>query len=153
MATRQNIDDFLGRKRLAVVGVSRSEKDFTRLMFREFVKRGYDVVPVNPALEEVEGRQCYARVQEIAPPVEGAVIMTSAAASEGVARDCAEAGVPRLWLYRATGKGAVSEAAERFCEEHGMAVITGCPFMFFRGAGFPHNFHGWVLKITGAYPK
>ena len=48
MALRARIDDFLSRKRLALVGVSRNPQDFTRSMFREFRRRGYDVVPVNP---------------------------------------------------------------------------------------------------------
>jgi predicted CoA-binding protein len=39
----------LARKRLALVGVARDQKDFTRVVQRELVRRGYDVVPVNPA--------------------------------------------------------------------------------------------------------
>ena len=44
MATLDEIRDFLSLKRIAVVGVSRNPKDFTRSLFREFVRRGYDVV-------------------------------------------------------------------------------------------------------------
>lgn len=153
MASRAAIDGFLGCRRLAVVGVSRSSKDFTRLLFREFVKRGYDVVPVNPGVEEVEGRRCYARVEEIAPPVEGALVMTPAERSESVVRDCAEAGIPQVWLYRATGKGAVSPEAVEFCREKGIDVMEGCPFMFFPKPGFPHNLHGVILKLVGSFPK
>lgn len=153
MVSRAVIDGFLGCRRLAVVGVSRSEKDFTRTVFREFAKRGYDVVPVNPKLQDVEGQRCYGRVEDIQPPVEGALVMTPAEASEGVARDCAAAGVTRVWLYRATGNGAVSPGAVAFCNEHGIAVAEGCPLMFFPNAGFPHGLHGWLLKLTGSYPK
>lgn len=147
------IEEFLGCRRLAVVGVSRSKNDFTRLLFREFVKRGYDVVPVNPEAGELEGRRCYAQVQEIAPPVEAALVMTPASATEGVVRDCATAGVRRVWMYRATGQGSVSDAAQAFCREQGMAVSQGCPFMFFPKPGFPHQVHGWLLRVTGRWPK
>ncbi|HWQ52801.1 MAG TPA: CoA-binding protein [Bryobacteraceae bacterium] len=153
MVSRAVIDDFLGRRRLAVVGVSRSPKDFTRVLFREFAKRGYDVVPVNPKVDEVEGRRCYGRMEDIQPPVEGALVMTRAEVSEGVVRDCAAAGVTRVWLYRAMGKGAVSPEAVTFCREHGIAVAQGCPLMFFPKAGFPHGLHGWLLKLAGSYPK
>lgn len=149
MSTRADIDAFLGCRRLAVVGVSRSEKDFTRMLFREFASRGYDVVPVNPATEDIEGRRCYGRVQDISPPVEGALVMTRAAATDAVVRDCAAAGVSRVWMFRAVGQGAVSASAEQFCREQGMAVAQGCPFMFFPKPGFPHNFHGWLLKAVG----
>lgn len=153
MTTRAAIDGFLACRRLAVVGVSRSNRDFTRLLFREFVKRGYDVVPVNPGVEEVEGRRCYPRVSAIAPGVEGALILTPSGASESVVRDCAASGVPRVWLYRAVGKGAVSPAAVEVCREKGIALAEGCPFMFFPTPGFPHNLHGLFLKLTGSFPK
>jgi predicted CoA-binding protein len=153
MTTRECIRDFLASKRLAVIGVSHAPKDFTRTLFQEFAKRAYDVVPVNPGLEEVEGRRCYARVQEIAPAVEGALIMTRPATTEKVVRDCAEAGIRRVWLYRAAGADAVSPEAVKFCESRGIEVIAGyCPFMFFPNAGSFHGLHAFLLKITGRYP-
>lgn len=153
MTAQERIDDFLGRKRLAMVGVSRSPKHFSRVLWREFVARGYDVVPVNPNLAELDGRKCYAGVEEIAPPVEGALIMTAAHSAAEAAAGCARAGVPRVWLYRAGGTGAASPEALAVCEREGLAVTTGCPFMFFPGARFPHNLHGWFLKIAGKYPR
>ena len=43
MTVRADIDEFLGRKRLLVVGVSRNAMDFTRIVFREFQQRGYEI--------------------------------------------------------------------------------------------------------------
>ena len=57
MASKQAIDSFLSCRRIAVVGVSRDPKDFSRAVFRAFVERGYDAVPVNAAGGEVEGRR------------------------------------------------------------------------------------------------
>ena len=50
MASKRAIDSFLSCRRIAVVGVSRDPKDFSRAVLRELLKRGYDVVPVSPAL-------------------------------------------------------------------------------------------------------
>jgi uncharacterized protein len=154
MALRAQIDDFLGRKRLAVVGVSRNPQDFTRSMFREFRRRGYDVVPVNPNVRDVEGLACFARIQEITPPVEGALLLTSPALTDQVVHDCAEAGITRIWMHRGAGLGAVSRSAVEFCKAQGMAVVPGeCPFMFFPNTGSVHRFHGFIKKITGRYPN
>ena len=154
MSTRERIDDFLSQKRLALVGVSRNQKDFTRILFREFCERGYDMVPVNPSLPEVEGRTCYPHVQDVTPPVDGVLLMTSPAVTEQVVRDCAEAGVSRVWMYRAGGHGAVSPSAVQFCEAEHMAVVPGeCPFMFFPNAGFIHRAHGFIRQLTGSMPK
>jgi predicted CoA-binding protein len=53
---------FLSQPRFAFVGLSRDEKDFSRYVFRELLKRGIDVVPVNPGVAELEGRRCFRSV-------------------------------------------------------------------------------------------
>ncbi len=138
---------FLSARRIALVGLSRNEKDFSRMILRELVRRGYDVVPVHPALKEAEGRRCFARVQDVAPPVEAALVMTPPAATEQVVRDCAEAGVRRVWLHRGGGAGAASEAALAVCAAAGIAVVRDlCPFMALPQAGLGHRLHGFFRR-------
>jgi predicted CoA-binding protein len=154
MSASDEINDFLKQKRLAIVGVSRGEKDFTRSMFREFVKRGYDAVPVNPAAEEIDGKRCYAKVSDIKPAVDGVLIMTPPKKSESIVLDCEAAGVRRIWLYRAVGQGAVSRAAIGYCKAKGISVIPGyCPHMFLPNPSIVHRVHGLLLKISGAWPS
>lgn len=154
VTSRQTIDDFLARKRLAIVGVSRNPRDFTRALFSEFRRRGYDVVPVTPQATAVDGLVCFSRLQDVAPPVEGALLLTSPAVTERVVRDCAEAGIQRVWMYRAAGAGAVSRGAIAFCELKGISVIGGeCPYMFFPNTGGMHWFHGFLRRLSGRYPR
>ena len=149
----ETIEDFLAQKRIAMVGLSRDRKDFSVMLFEELSKRGYDVVPVNPSAPELWGRHCFARVQDIQPPVDGALLMTSANVTDSVVSDCAEAGIRRVWMYRAAGQGAVSQKAVEFCRERGIEVVPGeCPYMFMPANGF-HRIHGFVRWITGSYPK
>jgi predicted CoA-binding protein len=152
--SRAAIDHFLSSRRIAFIGLSHNPEDFSRHLFREFVSRGYDVVPVNPQLAEAEGRPCYSSVRNIVPPVDGAVVMTSAEKSEDIVRECADAGINRVWLYRALGQGAVSDAAIQACTELGVEVVAGeCPFMFLSESEFPHNVHAWVKKLTFTFPR
>jgi predicted CoA-binding protein len=154
MSKLKQIQDFLGCKRLAVIGVSRDPKDFTRSLFDELRRREYDAVPVNPEAGEVDGRRCYAHVAEIAPPVEAALLLTSPAVTERVVRECHAAGIRRIWMYRAAGAGAVSPGAVEFCEAAGMPVVAGeCPFMFLPAAAWIHRLHGFCRKVTGRYPN
>ncbi len=154
MTTRKTIDDFLGVKRLAVVGVSHKPKDFTRSLFRELRKRGYDVVPVHPNAKEMDGVPAIARVSDASPAVDGALLLTSPQVTGQVVRECQEAGIRRIWMYRAVGAGAVGPEAVEFCEANGMSVVAGeCPFMFLPDSGFPHNFHAFCKKLVGSYPK
>ena len=152
--TRELIDGFMAQKRLAIVGVSRNPKDISRMLFREFLKRGYDVIPVNPNATEVEGRKCFARVGDINPGVGGALLMTLPAQSAPLVRDAIEAGISRVWLYRAAGKGAIHQDAVALCREKGIDLIEGyCPFMFFPKTQFFHRVHGLILKLAGTYPS
>ena len=154
MTTMESVQDFLGQKRLAVVGVSKQSGDFSRMLFRELRQRGYDAVPVNPGTSDIEGDRCFPRVQDIDPPVDNALLMTNQAVTETVVRDCIAAGVKRIWLYRGAGKGAVTAAAVKMCETNGIAVIPGeCPLMFLPETGWVHHFHGFVKKIVRTYPR
>ncbi len=147
----QEAEEFLKARRIALVGLSRSEKDFSRMVLRELAGRGYDVVPVHPGMEEAEGRTCYPRVQDVSPPPEAALLMTPPSVTERVVRDCAEAGVKRVWMHRGGGRGAASDAAIAFCEAHGIAVVSDlCPFMALPGAGFAHRAHGFFRRRFGA---
>ena len=128
MTTRTDIEDFLRLQRFAMVGVSRDPKDFSRGLFRELCDRGYDVVPINLFADVIDGLECFERLQVVKPAFEGALLMTSPRETERVVRDCAEAGIRRVWMYRAGGQGAVSPEAVAYCRKNGINVVEGyCP--------------------------
>jgi predicted CoA-binding protein len=150
----ETIREFLAQKRIAVAGVSRDPKDFNRSLFRSLREKGYDLVPVNPNAQEIDGVRCFASVRDIQPPVDGVLALTRPEATEAVVRDCIQAGVKRVWMYKAAGQGAVSQAAVELCAANGIQVVPGyCPFMFLEGAEWFHRFHGGILKLFGRYPK
>ncbi len=151
--TLRQIDEFLGLKRIALVGVSRNPKEFSAALWNEFRQRRFDAVPVNPAATELDGKPCYPTVQAIQPPVEGVLIMTPPSESEKVVRDCAAAGVKRVWLYGGATRGSFSAAALKAAEENGIDVIYGqCPYMFFQDTPVFHRWHAGWKKLTGKYP-
>src|SRR5690349_4971586 len=108
MTTIHDIQDFLALHRIAMVGVSRNAKDFSRALFRELCRQGYDMVPINLLAAEIEGRECFRSLLAVTEPVEGVVVMTPSTEALRVAEDCAAAGIRNLWFYRAGGQGAGS---------------------------------------------
>ncbi len=154
MTTLLDVEDFLALHRLAVVGVSRNPKDFTRVLFRELVQRGFDAVPVNPGAREMEGVACFERLSDVTPPVEGVLLLTTPEVTAEVVRECASLGIHRVWMYRGGGKGAVNPAAIEFCARRGIKVVAGeCPFMFLPEAAWIHRAHGFCRKLLGSYPR
>lgn len=98
------------------MGVLRQAKGFSVLLFKELRQRGYNLVPINPDASDIVGQGCFARLQDIRPAVDTVLLMTSPAKTETVVEDCSEAGIRRVWMYRAGGDGAVSAKAVEFCE-------------------------------------
>jgi hypothetical protein len=148
------IDEFLNFKRIAIAGASRDPKHFSRTLMDEFVKRGYDVVPVNPNADEIAGRVCAKSLAEVDPAPEGVLVMTSADGACELVKESAARGVKLVWLYRAVGRGAVSRDAVESCDELGIRVIAGeCPFMFFPDTGWIHRVHAAWRTLTGTMPR
>jgi len=148
----QLAQDFLAQKRIAVVGVRRNTEDAANLIYKALQARGHEVFPVNPHAETFQGNPCYPNVQAIPGGVDAVVIATRPEITEQVVRDCAEAGVRRVWMHDNTLiPGSRSDEAVQFCQEHGIAVIDGaCPMMWL---DFGHKCMRAVLGLMGRLPK
>ena len=150
MNTLQDVKDFVSRKTLALAGVSRNEKAFSHMAFRELRQRGYRLFPVNPNARSIDGETCYASLAALPEKPEGVLILTSPAETEKVVREAAAAGIRRIWIQQ----GAESKAALAFCAENGLpAVSKQCIMMFAEPVGSFHAFHRWVAKLFGKLPK
>lgn len=149
---KDKAQNFLAQERIAVAGVSRTRQDAANLIYKKLRETGHQVFAVNPMADEVEGDVCYPNMQAIPGGVDGAMIVTKPALTEQIVRDCAEAGVPRVWMHDNTfAPGSVSDAAAKFCHDHNITVIDGgCPMMFL---DFGHKCMRWMLGVMGRLPK
>ena len=147
--------EFLGQKRVAVTGVSRTPKDHgSNVVYKRLRDRGYEVFAVNPNAEEVEGDTCYPDLTSIPGGVDWVVIATRPDRAEETVRECAELGIDRVWMHRAFGAGSVSAEGAEFGREHGMTVIAGgCPCMFDPTTDTGHKLMRVVCSLTGAVPR
>ena len=152
--TKSRINEFLSAKRIAVIGPSRNQKEYSRMLFKELLKQGYDAIPVNPNIDELEGRKCYQNIKDINPVPERALILLAEDKTEQAVLDCAEAGIKDIWLHRHVAGGVSDTRAIYRAEEKGLNLITGfCMFMFLPKSNWFHKFHGNIMKLIGIYPK
>lgn len=143
------IDEFLGLKRIALVGASRSTRSMSRALMNELVRRGYDVIPVNPNTEDLDGCRYVQSVAEIDPPPDGALIMRARERTADAVRECLDAGVRRIWLHR----GCETPHAIDLIREAGATAIPGeCMFMYLPDASLIHRIHRAINQFTGRYP-
>jgi uncharacterized protein len=149
-----SIAQFLHGKRFAVAGVSRHAAAAANAVFRKLRDSRYEVFPVNPNAEEVEGARCYPDLASIPGKLDGVVIATHPDVSASIVRECAARGVARVWFHRSFGAGSVSPAAVRECQRLGLDyIVGGCPLMFCDPVDFGHKCMRWWLQRRGRVPK
>jgi len=150
LASKSAVIDFIGQRSLAVVGVSRSGKKFGNSAYRELKAKGYQLVPVHPEAEVLEGDRCAKNLASLPTPVGGVLIIVPPQQAEQVVQEAAAAGIKRVWLQQ----GAESPAAIRLAESKGMSVVSGeCILMFAEPVGFGHRAHRWIKGVFGGLPK
>ncbi len=147
--------EFLTAKRIAVTGVSRTPGSHGgNTVFTGLRKRGFDVVPVNPNADQVEGVTCYPNLAAIPDGVEAVVVATAADQAEATVREAAQLGIRQVWLHRAFGAGSLSPSAVEAGRELGLRVIPGgCPLMFGDTADGAHRVMRRFCRLTGAVPR
>ena len=148
------VADFLDQRAIAVAGVSRSGNEVANVVFRKLRGAGYDVFPVNPAAEKVEGDACYPNLGSIPSGVDAVFIATHPSVTIEIVRECAELGIKHVWIHRSFGRGSVSDEAVEFGRAHGLSVIPGsCPMMHLEPVDVAHKCMRGLLRLTGGLPQ
>jgi predicted CoA-binding protein len=147
------VDRFLQAKRLAVAGVSRDARQPANAIFRRLRSQVPHVFAINPNTDQVEGVRCFPDVLSLPEPVEGVVIATHPDVTGEVVRQCAQAGVARVWMHRSFGQGSVSDPSVAECERRGIeCIVGGCPLMFCEPVDLAHKCMRWWLQRRGRVP-
>ena len=147
--------EFLSHKRVAVTGVSRNAGNHgSNVVYQRLKQRGYDVFPVNPHAESVEGDRCYPDRHAIPGGVEAVVIGTKPERALATVQECDDLGIKDVWMHRSFGGGSVSSEATAYGREHGMTVIDGgCPLMFEPTSDPGHKVIRAVCRLNGHMPR
>ena len=140
------IENFVQGKRLAVVGLSRAGKKFGNIAFKELKERGYQLYPVHPEANEIDGERCYPTLAALPSQVDGVLVSVPPKKAINVLRDAASAGLKYIWLQQG------SESAEVLAEAHRLElnIISGkCILMYATPVRSFHAFHRFVMKVVG----
>lgn len=114
------IDAVLARtRRIAVVGLSADPGRTSHGVARVLQGQGYEIVPVNPTVEEVLGERAWPTLADVPGPVDLVDVFRRQEHLPGVAREAAAIGAPALWNQL----GLVSAEARAVAEEAGMDYV------------------------------
>ena len=149
-AMKAAIEAFLAESRLALVGASRREKKFGNYVLAALMRKGYQVILVNPHADSIDGERCYPSLNSLPMEVGGVILVVPPGQTEKLVREVAAVGIRRVWMQQ----GAESDDAIRFCETNGISVIHGeCILMFARPVDSFHRLHRWICGVFGRMPK
>lgn len=147
--TKNSINDFLNQKSYAFVGVSRKKNHFPNMLYSGLKKRNFNLIPVNPNIEDYHGEKCYPDLESLPEKVDAAILTTPKAETLRVVKQAYNSGIKHIWIQM----GAHTKEAIEFAEEKEINIIANkCLFMFADPQGL-HKFHRFVNETFGALPK
>ncbi|MBP1700985.1 MAG: CoA-binding protein [Chloroflexi bacterium] len=142
----QAIQDFIESKRLALIGVSRDEKKFSRMAYKELKARGYQVYAVNPAVDQIDGEPCYPDLMPLREKIDGVLVAVSSGQVLQVLRQAAEIGVKNVWLQQQTE----SPEAISLGQQLGLNLVSGkCILMYAPPIRSYHAWHRGFMRVIG----
>ncbi len=108
--------------RIAIVGASDDPVRPSHSVMRYLLAQSYEVVPINPNVEQVLGRRAYATLEEAAQATgrfDVVDVFRRPEHTPEVARSAVDAGAGSLWLQL----GVVNWEAARIAHEAGLPVV------------------------------
>ena len=110
------------KRTAAVIGASSDPRKYGNAAVRTFKERGYEVFPVNPKEQEIEGLRTFATIAEVPVRPEMVSVYLPPPIVIKVLPEIAAKGCDELWLNPGTESPEVMAEAERL----GLNVIQAC---------------------------
>lgn len=118
--SREEIGKILKRvKRIAVVGLSGNPERTSYMVSKAMQDAGYDIIPVNPTVDEVLGVKAVKSLKEIEGHVDVVNVFRRPEHLMDVAKEFADIDAEIFWAQL----GVVNEEAYQFLKEKGYTVI------------------------------
>src|SRR5262245_11260302 len=111
------------KKTIAIIGASTQRSKFGNKAVRAYLRKGFDVYPINPRAGTIEGLPTYRSIREVpAPTLDRVSIYLPPAIGLKVIDDVAAKPCLEVWL----NPGAESDALIARARELGLNVVCGC---------------------------
>lgn len=112
----------LDKKVWAVVGASKDPKKFSNKIYKRLKAKGYEVYPVNPGLDMIEGDTCYKDLASLPNVPEVIDMVVSPERAIPVLEEAAKLGVKNVWFQ----PGSFNEETIALAESLGLNQVQAC---------------------------
>lgn len=118
--SREEIKSILKKaKRIAVVGLSANPEKTSHMIAKAMQEAGYEIIPVNPTVDEVLGVKAVKNLKEIEGHVDIVNVFRRSEYLLDVAKEFVQIDADVFWAQL----GLVNEEAYKFLKEKGYTVI------------------------------
>lgn len=122
----------MGSERVVILGASPKPERFAHRAMRQLLQHGHEVLLVNPAFTEIEGRPCHRSVRDVPQPVDTVTMYVGAARSSPLIDDLIALKPRRIIMNPGAGNDDLEERAEAA----GIEVLHDCTLVMLSSATF-----------------
>jgi predicted CoA-binding protein len=115
-----DVQELLKLKNWAVVGATENTSKFGYKVFKKLKRFDYNVYPVNPNFNEVDGVKCYHNITDIPEHVDVISLIVNPKIGMDVIEQANEKGIKNVWCQ----PGAESKELVDKAKEYGMNIIV-----------------------------
>ena len=120
----KEIDELLGLKTWAVVGLSNNSERAAYKVAKVLIEKGHTVIPVHPKAETVHGQKGYTKLSEIKVPIDVVDVFVNSELAGSVVDEAIAVGAKGVWLQL----DVIDEVAVSRAKSAGLlAVMNRCP--------------------------
>ena len=120
MENKETIEKILkSSKNIAMVGASDNPDKPSKHVFEYLTDCGYNVIPVNPTIKEVDGKKCYPDLSSVPGKVDVVNIFRRSEDVPVVVDEAIQKGAGAVWMQ----EGIINEAAAKKAREAGLLVV------------------------------
>src|SRR5271154_896865 len=110
---------------VAIIGASADRNKYSNKSIHAHLRAGYDVYPVNPKEETIEGLKCYKSIADVPVTLERISLYLPPAVGLKVLDDIAKKGCQEFWVNPGADSPELIEKAQAL----GLSPIVACSFM------------------------
>lgn len=116
---QKTINEMLDKKVWAVVGATQNSSKFGNKIVKKLKEFGYEVYPVNPVYDEVEGLKCYKSLSDLPLKPDCVSVVVSPDKANLFVDEAKSLEIEYMWFQ----PGAFSEKTIAIAEEHELKIV------------------------------
>src|SRR6056297_3787887 len=115
-------DYMLGLKKWAVVGASDKPEKFSYRILKKLLEHGYEVYPVNPRMDDIEGIRVYPSLSSIPVKIDVVDFVVNPSIGKSIVKEVRQLGIENIWLQ----PGARSEEIDQIVSNSNINMVKDC---------------------------